>query len=270
MLDKVFQNTKAQKRAALTVFITCGDPNLDFTCKLIKRAAQNGADIIELGVPFSDPMADGPTIQASSQRALASAITLPKIIAMAARLREEGITTPFVLFGYCNVFFKCGYEKVAKLSAQAGIDAWLLADLPMEESDEVLPILRKNGLELIPLASPVTPPERIEKISKSGGGFLYYITALGVTGVRDSLPKGFAERLQIVREHSHLSVAAGFGISSARIASDAAKCADAVVVGSKFVQLVHETFSTEGEDAALEKASLFIKELAKNLTQRLP
>lgn len=262
MIKQTFEKAKAENRAVCTLFITCGDPSISFTEKLIERIADKGVDIIELGVPFSDPMADGTTIQEASQRALQGDVNLLQIIEMVSRLRAKGVKTPFVLFGYFNVFFQLGVEKLAKMSKEAGVNAWLIADLPFEEMDEVLPALKENSLDFITLASPTTPLERVKEISKKGSGFLYYITVAGVTGVRKSLPEGFAKRLEEVRKASVLPVGAGFGISNYETAHTAALSSDAVIVGSKFVDLLYKTRIESGEDEALKKAVEFVKEIS--------
>jgi len=261
-IKKIFEKTKKENRSALITFVSCGDPNLEFTEKLIRKICKSGCDIVELGVPFSDPMADGKSIQAASLRALQSGVNIIKILEMVARLRKSGIENPFVLFSYYNPIFVVGKERIAKLSQEVGIDGWLIVDVPLEESGEILEITKENNIDLIPLAAPTTPLERITKISKNGSGFLYYITVAGVTGARDSLPEHFAERLKKVCEVSTLPVAAGFGISTPQMARTAALSADAVVVGSKFIDLIHDTFIENGEDEALKKAEEFIASLA--------
>lgn len=262
MISETFKNLKTQNRAALTIFLSCGDPNIAFTEKLIERISKSGVDIIELGVPFSDPMADGKSIQAASVRSLKSGTTISDIVEMAGRLRTRGVKTPFVLFGYYNVFFQYGVEALAKRCKELGIEAWLIADLPLEEMEEVVPTLKKYGIDFVPLAAPTTPLERIKKISETGSGFLYYVTVTGVTGARRNLPKEFAARIAEVKSASALPVGAGFGISNFESARNAAQSADAVIVGSKFVDLVHDTLLEKGEEAALEAAQKLVEELA--------
>lgn len=262
MISETFKNLKEQNRAAFTIFLSCGDPNINFTEKLIERISASGVDIIELGVPFSDPMADGPSIQAASVRALKANTTISDIVEMAKRLREKNVKTPFVLFGYYNIFFQYGVEELAKRCKEVGIAAWLIADLPLEEMDEVVPVIKRYGIDFVPLAAPTTSLERIEKISERGSGFLYYVTVTGVTGARKELPKEFANRISDVKKHSKLPVGAGFGISNFESAKLAAKTADAVIVGSKFVDLVHDTLIKDGEDAALKSAQNFVENLA--------
>lgn len=262
MISQTFKNLKKQNRAALALFVTCGDPNIEFTERLVEGLSKNGADIIELGVPFSDPMADGKTIQEASGRALRSQTNIPQILDMVKRLRAKGVATPFIIFGYFNTFLQMGLEELALNTKKAGADAWLIADLPLEESGEVVPILKENGLDFIAIASPTTPLKRVKKISQTGSGFLYYVTVAGVTGIRDKLPEGFAKRLKDVREASKLPVGAGFGISNFESARLAAMNADCVIVGSKLVDLAYKTRIEEGEDKAIEKACAFVKTLS--------
>ena len=256
MTSKLFQQLKSENRAALVAFVSCGDPTIEFSEKLIERICAAGADIVELGVPFSDPMADGKSIQAASRRALG------KVIAMAKRLRAKGVEKPFVMFSYFNPIFKLGTEKTVDECAAAGIDSLLVVDVPLEEADEVVSVSAPKGIEFIPLAAPTSSPERIEKISKKGSGFLYYVTVAGVTGARGALPEGIGERLAQVRRASVLPVAAGFGISNPEMAHAAALNADAVVVGSRLVDIAFKTRLEKGEEAALDAAAEFVASLA--------
>ncbi len=262
MTSKLFQQLKSENRAALVAFVSCGDPTIEFSEKLIERICAAGADIVELGVPFSDPMADGKSIQAASRRALNGGATLGKVIAMAKRLRAKGVDKPFVMFSYFNPIFKFGTEKTVDECAAAGIDSLLVVDVPLEEADEVVSVSAPKGIEFIPLAAPTSSPERIEKISKKGSGFLYYVTVAGVTGARGALPEGIGERLAQVRRASVLPVAAGFGISNPEMARAAALNADAVVVGSRLVDIAFKTRLEKGEEAALDAAAEFVASLA--------
>lgn len=262
MTSDLFRKLRGQNRAALVAFITCGDPCMDFSERLAERICGAGVDIVELGVPFSDPMADGKSIQASSKRALAGGTTFADVADMARRLRDKGVSNPFVLFSYFNPVFKFGVERAVKKCADSKIDSMLIVDLPLEESAEVAAAARPAGVELIPMAAPTTPLKRVEELSKNGSGFLYYATVAGVTGARGALPEGFASRLCGVQGASKLPVAAGFGISTPEMARAAAQNADAVVVGSRLVDLVHRTLSEKGEDAAINAAADFIASLA--------
>ncbi len=262
MTSKLFKQLKSENRSALVAFVSCGDPTIEFSEKLIERICAAGADIVELGVPFSDPMADGKSIQAASRRALNGGATLEKVVAMAKRLRAKGVDKPFVMFSYFNPIFKLGTEKTVDECVAAGIDSLLVVDVPLEEADEVVSVSAPKGIEFIPLAAPTSSPERIERISKKGSGFLYYVTVAGVTGARGALPEGIGERLAQVRKASVLPVAAGFGISNPEMAHAAALNADAVVVGSRLVDIAFKTRQEKGEEAALDAAAEFVASLA--------
>lgn len=264
-IKNLFEKISAENRALLVAFISCGDPDLKFTEKLIERVCAAGADIIELGVPFSDPMADGPAIQRASARALKSGTTIDGILKMAHNLRGKGITAPFVMFSYYNPIFKRGVEKTARDCRESGVNAWLVVDSPLEESPEILTHTEKFGLDFIALASPTTPKERVAEISKKGSGFLYYIMVKGITGARKSLPDGISGRLEEVREASLLPVAAGFGISTPEMAREAALHSDAVVVGSSLVDLAHKVREAEGEETSLAEAEKFVASISSQM-----
>ncbi len=262
MISKLFDKLSKENRAALITFVTCGDPTLDFSEKLIERICASGADIVELGIPFSDPMADGKTIEESHLRALDSKVNLYKIIEMAKRLRAKGIETPFVISSYFNPIFKMGLEKVVDECVEAKIDSLLVIDVPFEESEEIKSVANPKGVGFIPISSPETSLERVACMSECRGGYLYYATISGITGERDKLPAGIAERLAEVRKASKLPVAAGLGISTLEIAHEAALNADAVVVCSKVVEIAHKAFDESGETAALDAVGEFVKSLA--------
>lgn len=236
-IDETFARCRQQGHKALVMFVSAGDPTLEVTEELIPAIAAAGADVIEVGVPFSDPMADGPAIQAASQRALASGTTLRKILAMVSRIRER-VDTPMVLFSYYNVIMQYGVEALARDSAAAGIDGWLVVDVPAEEADEVRPSVVQHGLHLIQLLAPTTPRERAAKLLADATGFVYYITVTGVTGARDALPDDLSEHLQTIRALTPVPVVAGFGISSPEMARTVAEHADGIVVGSALIQLL--------------------------------
>ncbi len=241
-IAQTFKKCADEKRKALVIFVSAGNPDLATTEKLIVQAAEAGADIVELGVPFSDPMADGPVIQEASMRALQSGTTLVDIIAMSARIRKVS-AIPMVLFSYYNVILSYGVEKAAADCQAAGIDAWLTVDVPFEESAEIVPHLSKHGLFLIPLVAPTTPEARARQIVKNAQGFVYYITVAGVTGARKQLSVNLEERLNELRKFSPVPVVAGFGISSPEMAAKTAACADGIVVGSALVKIMNEATS---------------------------
>ena len=223
-------------RKPLVIFTSVGYPTEEQSEQAVCAAIEKGADIIELGVPFSDPMADGPVISAASQVAIKEGMTLPKTIAFAARLRAKYPQTGLILFSYMNPLLHIGYNAVCQQLADAGVDGILPVDLPLEERDELLAPARAHGLHVIPLVSPLTPEDRVAKIVEGMTGFVYYINVAGVTGARDTLPPEVAERIAMIKRHTSLPVAAGFGIASAAAAKAAANAADGVISGSGFVK----------------------------------
>lgn len=260
-IDTTFDACRADGRKALVMFVSAGDPNLAVTETLIREICANGADVVELGVPFSDPMADGPTIQAASQRALAAGATLSGILDMVRRLRET-IDTPFVLFSYYNVLFSYGMAKLARDAAAAGVDGMLVVDVPFEEMGEIRPDLERNQLHLISLLAPTTPPERAKRILAQAEGFVYYITVTGVTGARSELPENLAEELAQIVAVSTVPVVAGFGISSPEMAQSVAAHADGVVVGSALVKRLN---AAETIEAGIADCAQFVASLAESL-----
>ncbi|MDD4736194.1 MAG: tryptophan synthase subunit alpha [Kiritimatiellae bacterium] len=258
-IDQVFEACRKSGRTVLIPFITAGDPSLEVTERVILELVRNGADIIELGVPFSDPMADGPTIQEACERALQSGTRLKDILLLVARLRGQGVQTPFVLFSYFNMIHHYGVEKLARDCQGVGMDAWLTVDVPVEEVGEIKPSLDAHGLHWIALVAPTTPEDRLEKILKQAGGFIYYITVTGVTGARTTLPTDVAQHLRLIRGHTDIPVAAGFGISSADMVRGLRGQADAVVVGSKIIKTL------QGEstiDAGIHAVGHLVKSLS--------
>ena len=223
-------------RKPLIIFTSVGYPTEEQNEQAVCAAIEKGADIIELGVPFSDPMADGPVISAASQVAIKNGMTLPKTIAFAARIRAKYPQIGLILFSYMNPLLHIGYDAVCQQLAEAGVDGILPVDLPLEERDELLVPARAHGLHIIPLVSPLTPEDRVAKIVEGMTGFVYYINVAGVTGARDTLPPEVAERIAMIKRHTTLPVAAGFGIASAAAAKAAANAADGVISGSGFVK----------------------------------
>ena len=261
-ISEIFEQAKKENRAVLTIFITCGDPNIDFSEKLVEQICNSGADIVELGVPFSDPMADGPVVQAACLRALDAKTTLPQIIAMAKRLRERGIDKPFILSSYFNPILKYGIEKTVDACVDANIEALIALDLPYEESDEIASVAEPKGLKFIQFVAPATPLERVEKISQKDAGFLYYATVEKIQTQDGKLDSKIAQRLADVRKASKLPVASGFEIATEELAHASALESDSVVIASKIVDIAYGTFEEKGEAPALEAVDVFVKKLA--------
>lgn len=258
--DKFAQLIKKKERALIT-FITAGDPDLSFTCQIIPEMEKNGADIIELGVPFSDPMADGPTIQKSSQRALAAGTTLKAILTMVKTVRKVS-NVPIILMGYFNPVFKYGISKFVTDAVDAGIDGVLLVDLPPEEAFEFKTVADKKGLDVIFLLTPTSDAKRIEKVGRLGSGFIYYVTVTGVTGARKSVAESVLTSVKKIRKQLDLPVAAGFGIADPVQAARIAGVADGVVVGSALVKLFEES---QGE-VLISKVSQLIADLKTGIS----
>jgi tryptophan synthase alpha chain len=238
-ITKKFQELKKAGKKGLVGYLTAGDPDVKRSMKDIRAAIANGVDVLELGVPFSDPTADGPIIQEASRRALEAGMTVKKALKMVEGIRKES-QIPIVLFGYANPFFRYGYEKVCRDAAKAGADGMLIVDLPYEESGELRVFMDRHDLFFIPLVAPTTPRARAAMILKNAKGFVYYIMVTGVTGIRDDVANDVAANLKELRKSTDLPVAVGFGISGGAQARMAAAPADAVVVGSALVKAARE------------------------------
>lgn len=230
---------KEQGKKALVTFITAGDPDLDTSEKIVHTLIESGVDLIELGFPFSDPMADGPTIQFASERALESGTTLRGILDMVARVRQHS-NVPIILMGYFNPVFCYGTELFARDASAAGVDGLLLVDLPPEEAEELHPLLRQAGIDLITLLAPTTGAQRSAQLAAAGEGFLYYVSMTGVTGSKQVDATAIAAAVSELKAQSPVPVAVGFGVSTPADAAAVAGIADAVVVGSALVKLIAE------------------------------
>ena len=236
---RAFANARAQGRCAFIPYITAGDPDLARTRSIARALAGAGADLLEIGVPFSDPIADGPVNQRASERALRRGVTLRSCLEMTGRLRADG-APPLVLFTYYNPIHRMGLESFAGAAASSGVDGVLVTDLPPEEADDLKNALLPHGIDLIFLLSPTTSRERLEEVARRGSGFLYYISRTGVTGAREDLPPGLEEQVRAARQVSSLPIAVGFGISRPEQARSIAAFADGVVVGSALMALIEE------------------------------
>ena len=236
-LSDAFANLRSARKGGLVTYLTAGDPDADRSVALLVAVARAGADVLEVGVPFSDPLADGPVIQRATERALAAGMTLAGVIDVVRRVREQ-VDTPIVLFTYANPVVRMETSAFARAAADAGVDGVLILDYPIEEAGPLRAPLVDAGLDPIFLISPTTTDERIRKSSDAGRGFLYVISRLGVTGMRDKLAADVDTLMRRVRQCSDLPVALGFGISSPEHVAEACKVADAAVVGSALVNVV--------------------------------
>jgi tryptophan synthase alpha chain len=245
-----FAATRRGNQSALIPYIVAGDPDLERTQGLVLELEARGADLIELGVPFSDPMADGPANQRAAARGLASGATLPAILALVAELRKH-TQIPIVLFGYFNPIFRYGCARLCADAKRAGVDGLLVVDLPPEEAAELAAPARADGLDLIYLLAPTTPPERSRIIASSATGFLYYVSVTGVTGARIALASDLEQKVTSLKTITDLPIGVGFGISTPEQAREVARFADAVVVGSALSQLIELHTASEGLIAAV-------------------
>ncbi len=239
-IKSTFQALAQAGRKALIPYITAGDPHPQHTVAFMHALVAGGADIIELGVPFSDPMADGPTIQLACERALAHGTSLRQVIAMVAEFRKTDAKTPVVLMGYLNPIEAMGIEAFASKAAEAGVDGVLIVDLSVEEAPDELPALRRRGLDVIFLLAPTSSPARIDAAAGLAGGYLYYVSLKGVTGARTLDVSSVAEKLAEIRGHTALPIAVGFGIRDGASAAQVARVADGVVVGSALVSQIEK------------------------------
>lgn len=239
-ISEVFERCREEQRAAFIPYLTAGDPDLETTSRLMQALVDGGADIIELGVPFSDPIADGPTNQRAAVRALESGTKLSGILSMVARQRDR-LGVPVLLFTYFNPILASGVERFAEQAAQSGIDGVLCLDLPPEEAEaEYLPAMRQRQLDTVFLLAPTSSRQRIQKVAQASTGFVYYVPRTGVTGAPTEFSRALAREVKKVRRKVRMPLAVGFGISSPGQVRSVAKMADGVVVGSALVRLVEE------------------------------
>ncbi|MDO9268200.1 MAG: tryptophan synthase subunit alpha [Methylobacter sp.] len=237
-LAATFEELSKTGRKALIPFVTAGDPRPDFTLPLMHAMVEAGADVIELGVPFSDPMADGPVIQRASERALDHKMSLRRTLAIAAEFRKTNQQTPVVLMGYVNPIEAMGYEDFANAAQRAEIDGVLTVDLPPEEADECVALLKARGIDPIFLLAPNSTDERIKKMDAAGSGYLYYVSLKGVTGAGHLNTADVETKLNQIRASTHLPVAIGFGVKDAQTAKTVANLGDGVVIGSALISKI--------------------------------
>jgi tryptophan synthase alpha chain len=238
-IQDAFARARSQQRAAFIPYLCAGDPDFDTSLGACRALIAAGADILELGVPFSDPLADGITNQLAAQRSLESGMTAARVFELVRRIREAS-QVPIVFYTYYNLVFSNGVERYLRLASEAGVDGMLTLDLPPEESAEAQASCRAHGVDTVCIVAPTTPDSRLPRIAAAATGFIYYVSREGVTGVRDQLAGGIPEAVGRIRRHTDLPVAVGFGISSREQVAQAAAVADGVVVGSALVNLIKE------------------------------
>lgn len=260
-IDRRFAALKAQNRAGFVAYVMAGDPDAATALEILKGLPAAGADLIELGFPFSDPMAEGPTIQRASQRALAGKMTLNGTLELARAFREGDQDTPLILMGYLNPLVNKGFDVFAKDAAAAGVDGLIVVDCPPEEADPLSDALEAEGVSLIRLASPTTDEKRLPAVVRRTSGFVYYVSVAGVTGVKEADADAVAPAVERLRAAAQLPVAVGFGIRTAERAAEVARVADAAVVGSALVDEIESAgkLNENVTQKVLSKAS----ELAK-------
>ena len=253
-ISSTYQALRRQNRKALVTFVTAGDPDPQVTPDIMQALVRHGADLIELGVPFSDPMADGPVIQRANERALERGVALANVLEMVEQFRRFDSQTPVILMGYLNPVEIFGYEEFAGAAAAAGVDGVIIVDMPPEEAALLNRHLRARGLDQIFLITPNTSGPRIEAIAGIASGFLYYVSVKGTTGGKQADALDVSEKLRLVRSKTDLPLAVGFGIKDAGTAARVAGSCDAVVIGSALVETIH-TAATAGADIAAEVGS---------------
>jgi len=263
-IDAAFQRLRARGEKALIPYLTAGDPDLETTIALIREFEQRGADIVEVGVPFSDPLADGVTIQRASQRALQGGVTLARILKMILEVRKH-TQLPLVLMSYVNPILRFGIHRFVKEATEAGVDGVILPDLPPEEAGELRQAGEEVGLYPIFLLAPTSSEARIERIASASKGYIYYVSLKGVTGARDRLAEGIGPAVLRIKARTETPVAVGFGIGTPDQARAVASFADGVIVGSAIVSQVEEHL---GRDDLVERVGVFVARLKSAMLER--
>jgi tryptophan synthase alpha chain len=265
-LDEAFARLRARGERALVPYFTAGDPSLADTRRLVVEAARRGADVVELGVPFSDPLADGPVIQRAGMRALAAGTTVPRVLETVAALRAE-VDVPLVLLTYYNPVLAFGLKAFARTAVDAGVDGAIVADLPPEESDPLGTEAAAAGLDLIYMVAPTSTPPRVRLIAKKSRGFIYVVSLTGVTGERHELPPDMTTQIVTLRRETTMPVCVGFGISTPAQVAAVGRVADGAIVGSAIVRLVE---ARAGSSTLVDDVGKFIAELKAPLREPLP
>lgn len=269
-IDKVFEGLKKEGRKALIPYIAAGDPDMDTTRDLILELEAQGADIIELGVPFSDPIADGPTIQKAAMRALEGGVKVRKVLKLINKIRVgksknyQRVETPIVVMSYYNPILHYGLERFIKDLKSAGGDGIVVPDLPPDEADEILLFGKKYGIDIIFLLAPTSSAERTKKICDASSGYIYYVSVLGVTGARSYVSKDLNEKVRFIRRFTDKPIAVGFGVSTPAQVRDVASIADGVIVGSALIKVIEENLKSPN---ITKKVGIFFKGLRKGIKE---
>ncbi|MFH0926017.1 MAG: tryptophan synthase subunit alpha [bacterium] len=261
-IEEKFKQLKKEKKKALVIYITAGDPTLEITKSLVKEIANQGVNLIELGIPFSDPVADGRTIQKASLRALKSGTNLKKILKLVQDVRQS-VDLPIVLMGYYNPIYKYGYDKFISDSLRAGVDGVIIPDLPPDEDNEFVEMAKDKGLDSIFLLAPTSSEKRIALITKKSRGFIYYVSLTGVTGTRNQLSETIRDKVKQIQLSTVLPIIVGFGISNPTQAKEVSLAADGVVVGSAVVNIIEKHINSPDLVARVGLAVKDFKEVLK-------
>ena len=264
-INKKFIELKRNKKKGLITFVTAGDPNFNTSLEILKKLPEAGADIIEIGMPFTDPMADGPGIQASYLRALSAGQTLKKTIDLVTKFRQFDSNIPIVLMGYYNPIYKYGVEDFLKNIKEIGVDGLIVVDLPPEADEELCIPAKEKGIDFIRLATPTSDKERINRILHNASGFLYYVSVAGITGSKVPQIGNIKNKLKIIRSVTNIPIAVGFGIKTPESAVNIARTADAVVVGSAIIEKIYDVYKKDKNNIKLitETVSNLVKSLSK-------
>ena len=267
-IKSTFDELKKDNKKGLITFITAGDPNFDLSLEILKKLPSSGADILEIGMPFTDPMADGPSIQASYLRALKEGQTLNKTIKLVEIFRESNKSTPIVLMGYYNPIYKYGVKKFLFDIKKVGIDGLIIVDLPPEADEEVCIPSNKIGIDFIRLATPTSSINRLPTIIKNASGFLYYVSVLGITGSKTPEINSIKKNVEIIKSFSEIPVAVGFGIKTPIQAASIAQTSDAIVVGSAIIEKIYDTHKKNhsNELFVVEEVSNFVESLSNAIS----
>ena len=266
-IQNTFQNLKKNKKKALITFVTGCDPDYNTSQKILKELVKQGANVLEIGMPFSDPMADGPSIQKSNLRSLSTGTNMKKIFRLVSDFRKKNKVTPIVLMGYLNPILSFGIEKFFKSAKSAGTDGLIVVDVPPEEDDEIFNTAKENNIDLIKLATPTTNSERLKKILKTCSGFLYYVSIKGITGAKSADPKIVKNAINNIKKNTNIPVAVGFGIKGPKDAAAIANTGcDGIVVGSALVEIIGNSLRKKKSNHNIaQKVGSMVKSLKRKL-----
>lgn len=266
-IETKFKSLTSNNKKALITFLTAGYPDLDYTLEAMQEMVENGADMIELGFPFSDPMADGPMIQEASFHSIEQGITINDVFVLVEKFRLKDAQTPIVLMGYYNPVFSYGVEAFVKRAKEVGVDGFIIVDLPFEEGGEFLPFVRDNGLDWIQLITPTTDKERFNNITKQSSGFLYYVSIAGVTGTKKAVEEEVKKNVKLFQEQTETPICVGFGIKSPDDAKAMAKASKGIIVGTALLEIIkkHKIQNLSSTQESLTKLSDFVKSLRQAL-----